>query len=236
MEKGLHYQLEVCANSVASAIAAQAGGADRVECCQNLEIGGITPSPGQIQMVRQQLSIGMHVLVRPRGGDFVYTDIEFEEMKADVLFCKEAGCDGVVIGLLDVEGRVDHKRTAELVALAAPLDVTFHRAFDVTSEPFEALETVIGCGCRRLLTSGMKSTAMEGAELINELVKQSNGRIEIMPGAGINEANLADIARITGASSFHTSAKVVLRDRMGEKIWESSKEKIRQLADILKNL
>src|SRR5690606_27134287 len=148
------YQLEVCANSVTSAIAAQRGGAHRVEFCQNLEIGGTTPSAGQIRMVRQQLTIGVHVLIRPRGGDVLYTDVEFEEMKADILFCKEVGCNGVVVGLLDVAGRIDRKRTEELVALANPMCVTFHRAFDVCVEPFEALEVVIACGCKRLLTSG----------------------------------------------------------------------------------
>lgn len=241
-----HYQLEICANSVTSAMAAQEGGAHRVEFCQNLETGGTTPSPGQIRITRKQLTIGMHVLIRPRAGDFLYTDTEFEEMKADILFCKEANCDGVVIGLLDVGGRVDGRRTGELVALAHPMHVTFHRAFDVCREPFEALEAIIACGCKRLLTSGMKDTALEGVSLIRELVERADGRIEIMPGSGVNETNLAAIANATGASAFHTSAKVVLNSRMnyqnkavngmGNEVWESSKEKIRQLADILKNL
>ncbi len=241
-----YYQLEICANSVTSAVAAQQGGAHRVEFCQNLEMGGTTPSPGQIRMVRRLLTIGIHVLIRPRAGDFLYNDTEFEEMKADILFCKEANCDGVVIGLLDADGQVDRKRTEELVTLAHPMHVTFHRAFDVCTEPFDALETIIACGCKRLLTSGMKDTALEGAGLIKELVERADGRIEIMPGSGINESNLADIAYLTRASAFHTSAKVVLNSEMnylnaavngmGNGVWRSSKEKIRQLADILKNL
>src|SRR5690606_12457587 len=162
------YQLEICANSVTSAVAAQEGGAHRVEFCQNLEMGGTTPSPGQIRIARQQLTIGMHVLIRPRAGDFLYTDTEIEEMKADILFCKEENCDGVVIGLLNADGRINWERTEELVSLAHPLHVTFHRAFDVCSEPFDALETIIACGCKRLLTSGMKDTALEGAGLIKE--------------------------------------------------------------------
>ncbi|PPK99053.1 copper homeostasis protein CutC [Parapedobacter indicus] len=241
-----YYQLEICANSVTSALAAQEGGAHRVEFCQNLEMGGTTPSPGKIRIARERLTIGMHVLIRPRAGDFLYTHTELEEMKADILFCKEANCDGIVIGLLDVDGRVDRKRLTELVTLAHPMHVTFHRAFDVCREPFEALEAIIACGCKRLLTSGMKDTAWEGTGLIKELVERADGRIEIMPGSGINETNLAAIAQVTGASDFHTSAKIILNSKMnhqnkavngmGNEVWESSKEKIRQLADILKNL
>lgn len=240
------YQLEICANSVTSALAAQEGGANRVEFCQNLEMGGTTPSLGQVWLTRAALKIGVHVLIRPRAGDFLYSDIEFEEMKADILFCKEAKCDGVVIGLLVADGQVDVKRTAELVALAQPMQVTFHRAFDVCNEPFEALENIIACGCGRLLTSGMKNTAIEGAGLIKELIKQANGRITIMPGAGINENNIAQLAQATGAMSFHTSAKVTQQSEMvystnevegmGNMMWVSSKEKIRQIADILKSL
>jgi len=242
----MYYQLEICANSVASAIAAQEGGGHRVEFCQNLEMGGTTPSAGQIRMVRQQLTIGVHVLIRPRSGDFLYSDVEFEEMKADVTFCKEMGCDGVVVGLLDADGHVDRKRTEELVVLADPMHVTFHRAFDVCRDPFEALEVIVECGCQRLLTSGMRNTAIEGATLIKELVRRANERIQIMPGSGITEANLADIVHITGASTFHASAKVIRNsgmyyineaiNGMGSEVWESSKEKIRHLADILKNL
>ncbi len=240
------YQLEICANSIASAMSAQEGRADRVEFCQNLEWGGTTPSAGQIRIARERLSIGLHVLIRPRTGDFLYSTTEFEEMKADVLFCKEANCDGVVVGLLQANGRIDQVRTTELVTLAHPMHVTFHRAFDVSRDPFEALEAIIACGCQRLLTSGQKDTAMEGAKLIGELIERANGRIEVMPGSGINENNLAQLAKTTGATVFHSSAKITLASGMhyvndavggmGGDVWVSSKKKIRQLADILKNL
>ncbi len=239
-------ELEICANSVTSALAAQAGGADRVEFCQCLEIGGTTPSHGQIRLARRSVSIGIHVLIRPRGGDFLYSDLEFEEMKADIQFCKEAQCDGVVIGLLNADGSVDAERTAELVALAQPMHVTFHRAFDVCDDPVAALETIIACGCGRLLTSGMRNTAIEGQELIRQLVEQAGERIVIMPGSGVHEGNISQLARATGATAFHTSAKVVCESGMtyskaevggmGDTVWVSSKEKIRQIADILKSL
>lgn len=246
MSMNTSYKLEICANSIASALAAQEGGAHRVEFCQNLEVGGTTPSLGQIWLARAGLSIEMHVLIRPRAGDFLYTDLEFQEMKADILFCKEAKCDGIVIGLLQADGSVDAVRTAELVALARPMHVTFHRAFDMCRDPFDALEAIIESGCGRLLTSGMKGTAWEGAGLINKLVDRASGRIEIMPGSGINELNVADIATTTGAWAFHASAKETLATKMtyvndavagmGGAVWVSSKEKIRRLADILKNL
>ena len=239
------YQLEICANSVLSAVTAQEGGADRVELCQNLDVGGTTPSLGQVWLARAGLSIGVHVLIRPRGGDFLYSDLEFLEMKSDIMFCREAKCDGVVIGMLLADGRVDTVRMAELIELARPMQVTFHRAFDRCRDPFEALEAIIDLGCDRLLTSGMKNTAAEGAETIAQLVKQANGRIEVMPGAGINEENILQIAASTGASSFHTSAKEEVGSAMdydGDKlgglddtIWVSAKEKIRQMADMLKS-
>ncbi|SFB86105.1 copper homeostasis protein [Parapedobacter composti] len=240
------YRLEICANSVASALAAQEGGADRVEFCQNLEAGGTTPSPGQIRLARTLLDIGMHVLIRPRAGDFLYSDLEFREMKDDILFCKEMDCDGVVVGLLQPDGSVDQERTSELVDLAWPMHVTFHRAFDVCRDPFEALEAITASGCRRLLTSGMKNTALDGAPLISKLREQVGEKIEIMPGAGINETNITQIALMTGAKSFHASAKVPLASAMvyanahvsgmGGEGWVSSKEKIRRLADILTNM
>ena len=239
------YQLEICANSVLSAFTAQENGADRVELCQNLDVGGTTPSLGQVWLARAGLSIGMHVLIRPRAGDFLYSDLEFLEMKSDIMFCKEAKCDGVVIGILLADGQVDTVRMAELIEQARPMQVTFHRAFDRSRDPFEALEAIIDLGCDRLLTSGMRNSAEEGSETIAKLVEQAHGRIEVMPGSGINEENIAQIAESTGARSFHTSAKVKLESEMddiggdvegmGDTIWVSAKEKIRQLADILKN-
>ncbi len=240
------YQLEICANSVLSALNAQEGGADRVELCQNLEVGGTTPSLGQVWLARAGLTIGLHVLIRPRAGDFLYSDLEFLEMKSDIMFCREIKCDGVVIGMLLADGQVDSIRMAELIEQARPMQVTFHRAFDRCRDPFEALEALIGLGCDRLLTSGMKNTAGDGAATIARLVEQANGRIEVMPGSGITERNILQIAASTGATSFHSSAKVALESKMGDvgaevggmgdTTWVSAKEKIRHLADKLKNL
>lgn len=241
-----NYLLEICANSVSSAVAAQAGGADRVEFCQNLEAGGTTPSHGQITLVKERLDIDVHVLIRPRAGDFLYNDLEYEEMKADILFCKEAGCEGVVIGLLHADGRIDTERTTELVRLASPMHVTFHRAFDRCAEPVQGLDDIIGCGCGRLLTSGMRDTAQEGMPLIKLLVEQAADRIEIMPGSGITAENIVLLARETGAYAFHTSAKVVEPSQMvfdnnqvkgmGDDCWVTSTQKVRQIADLLNSL
>ncbi len=178
-------QLEVCAGSVASARAAQAGGAVRVEFCDNLFEGGTTPSMGAIAVAREQLVIALNVIVRPRGGDFVYDDLEFTVMQRDVDACRVLGANGVVVGLLTAEGDVDVDRTRWLVQLAAPLQVTFHRAFDVARDPFRALEDVIATGCNRLLTSGQAPTALEGATLIAELDRVAAGRLIVMPGAGV---------------------------------------------------
>lgn len=239
------YQLEICANSVTSALAAQDGGADRVELCQNLNVGGTTPSHGQIQLATQLLDIGVHVLIRPRGGDFLYSSVEFEEMKLDIDYCKAMGCAGVVFGLLKEDGSVDTERTGELVKRASPMKVTFHRAFDVCRDPIEALEAVIQCGCVRLLTSGMKGTALEGVALIGQLVGQARGRIQVMPGSGIDAENVLTIANATGAREFHASAKVAARSSFKKpyeetgidtRVWVSSKEKIRRLADRLKTI
>lgn len=240
------YQLEICANSVTSALAAQAGGADRVEFCQNLEAGGTTPSHGQIVTLRRHVRIPVHVLIRPRAGDFLYDEREFEEMEADIRFCRDAGCEGVVVGLLHADGRIDTERTAALVELAGPMHVTFHRAFDRCADPFEAIEEIIACGCGRLLTSGQQNTAEEGMQLIRQLVKQANGRIEIMPGSGVTASNIRLLARETNARAFHTSAKetetsqmVYANDTvqgMGDARWVTSTKKVREIADLLQSL
>lgn len=239
-------ELEICANSVTSAIAAQEGGATRIEFCQNLEAGGTTPSHGQLRLVKDRLAIGVHVLVRPRAGDFLYSDLEFDEMKEDILFCREIGCEGVVIGLLLADGTVDSVRTKILAELASPMHVTFHRAFDVCRDAREALEAIIDTGCGRLLTSGMQNTAMEGAGLIKQLVEWSADRIVIMPGSGVDAENISQLAGLTNARSFHTSAKERITGNMnysngdvqgmGETVWVTSTKKVREIADKLKNL
>jgi copper homeostasis protein len=208
--------LEVCANSVLSALAAQQGGAIRVELCDNLREGGTTPSYGQIIQSRQLLHIKLYILIRPRAGDFLYNDIEFEMMKADIQNCIAAGCDGIAIGILKNDGSIDIERCTELagIAKAAGLGVTFHRAFDMCRDYFEALEDIIKTGCERILTSGGKSTAMEGANTIARLVSLAAGRIAIMPGSGVNEYNVANLVQFTGATEFHTTAKVRIESKM----------------------
>jgi copper homeostasis protein len=208
--------LEVCANSVASAIAAQEGGAIRVEFCQNLAEGGTTPSYGDILLARKHLHIRMYVLIRPRRGDFLYSDLEFEIMQADIRNCIEAGCDGVVIGMLNADGSIDKPRCLELVRLARQwgLGVTFHRAFDMCNDLYQALEDIIEIGCERILTSGGRSTAIEGASTIAHLVEKAAGRISIMPGSGVTENNVADLVRFTAVKEVHSSARINVLGKM----------------------
>jgi len=211
--------LEVCANSVASALAAQIGGAERVELCENLHEGGTTPSHGEILLARKQLHIKLYVLIRPRSGDFLYTDLEFDTIVADIAFCTQAGCDGVVIGILNADGTIDKLRCTKLVQIAKSqgLGVTFHRAIDMCADMYQALEDIIEIGCERILTSGGKSTAMEGAATIAGLIKKAAGRITIMPGSGVNKNNVADLVRFTGAVEVHSSARVRMQSKMNYK-------------------
>ena len=207
-------RLEVCSYNLTSAIIAQEAGAHRVELCASPEEGGTTPGPGIIRMARQLLQIELYPIIRPRGGDFLYSDEEFQVMLKDIEFCKQEGCNGVVIGMLNMDGTVDKKRSARLVEAAWPLGVTFHRAFDRAANPFEALEDIIGLGCERILTSGQRPTALEGATLINELVRQADERIVIMPGSGVRSSNIAALAEKTDASEFHTSARILVASIM----------------------
>ncbi|HAL82703.1 MAG TPA: copper homeostasis protein CutC [Mucilaginibacter sp.] len=208
--------LEVCANSITSALAAQEGGAFRVELCENLYEGGTTPSHGEIVVARKHLQIKLYVLIRPRGGDFLYTDLEFDIMAADVQFCIEAGCDGIVIGMLNADGSIDKERCVKLVQMAkqAGVGVTFHRAFDMCSDMHQGLEDIIAMGCERVLTSGGKSTAMEGSGIIAGLISKAAGRITIMPGSGINENNAAGLVHLTGAVEIHSSARIRVQSKM----------------------
>jgi len=208
--------LEVCANSISSALAAQQGGAIRVELCDNLKEGGTTPSAGQITMTRKLLHIKLYVLIRPRSGDFLYNDIEFETMKADIRYCIEAGCDGIVIGILKADGTIDKERNLELVRMAKQfgLGVTFHRAFDVCVDQYQAMEDIIELGCERILTSGGKSSAMEGSAMLVHLVEKAAGRISIMAGAGVNDHNAADLVHYTGVQEIHASARGIIQSQM----------------------
>lgn len=206
--------MEVCANSVRSAMAAQKGGAIRVELCDNLPEGGTTPSYAQILLAKKTLSIQVYPIIRPRGGDFLYNELEFELMKEDIRICKSLNCDGVVIGILKADGSIDKERCKTLVDLAHPLPVTFHRAFDMSNDLSRALEDVIEIGCERILTSGGESSALKGADMLSRLIKQAAGRIRIMPGAGITEHNISEIIRKTGAREFHASARKAVSSEM----------------------
>ncbi|PTS97673.1 copper homeostasis protein CutC [Pedobacter sp. HMWF019] len=206
--------MEVCANSVRSALAAQEGGAIRVELCDNLPEGGTTPSYAQILLAKKMLSLQVYPIIRPRGGDFLYNDLEFELMKEDIQVCKSLNCDGVVIGILNADGSIDKERCKILVDLASPLPVTFHRAFDMSNDLEKALEDVIETGCERILTSGGESSALKGVQTLTKLIKKAAGRIRIMPGAGINESNIAEIIQKTGATEFHASARTAVSSKM----------------------
>lgn len=205
--------LEIAAGSLASAQAAQEGAADRVELCGSLAEGGVTPSYGVLATTRDRVRLPLYVLIRPRGGDFLYNDAEFDSMRRDVETCVRLGCDGVVIGALDADGAID-PRCHELAAAAAQLGVTFHRAFDASVDLQRSLEDVVALGCERILTSGGRTNAVLGADVIAGLVRLAAGRITIMAGAGIRAGNLADIARRTGAREFHGSARAVHRSPM----------------------
>ncbi len=199
--------IEVCADSLASALAAQRGGARRVELCSDLLEGGVTPSAGLIELVREKLSISLHVMIRPRGGDFCYTPEEFETMRRDILIAKKLGADGVALGLLGVGGEVDVERTRQLVDLARPLKVTFHRAFDMTVDLFRALEDVCATGADRLLTSGGEQTAGQAIETIARIVTAARNRIVVMAGSGITDRNAASIIEQTGVREIHVGLR-----------------------------
>jgi copper homeostasis protein len=211
----MDYCLEICAFNLPSALIAQQAGADRIELCASPHEGGTTPCAGMIRTAREHLRIALYPIIRPRGGDFLYSDEEFQVMLRDIHYCKQLGCNGVVIGMLMTDGTVDRARCARAVEMAWPLGVTFHRAFDWVANPFEALETIIGIGCERILTSGQKPTAEEGAGLIDQLVQEADDRIVIMPGSGVRSVNIVDLAEKTGASEFHTSARLVQASGMG---------------------
>ena len=199
--------LEVCIDSVESAIAAERGGAKRVELCSDLLEGGIGPGAGLIASVRRHIGIALFVMIRPRGGDFCYTDHEFEVMEEEIGHARHLGADGIVLGILDEQGRVDVKRTRHLVDLAGPLAVTFHRAIDMTPDLPAALHDVLATGATRILTSGGAPSALRGVAEIARMVEAAKGRLAIMPGGGITADNIATVAKATGAVEFHSSAR-----------------------------
>jgi copper homeostasis protein len=199
--------LEVAANSVASAFAAQEGGAGRVELCASLDEGGVTPSHGTIALAREGLTVPLYVLIRPRAGDFLYENAEIEAMLDDIVHCAELGCDGVVVGALTAEGDVDVEACRLFLRAAGSMGVTFHRAFDLVDDRSAALETLVELGFERVLTSGGMPSAVAGASSLSRLVSQAGGRIVVMPGAGIEPDNVASLRDVTRAREFHASAK-----------------------------
>lgn len=199
--------LEVCVDSITSALAAQEGGAHRIELCANLFEGGTTPSAATIELARKHLHIDINVMIRPRGGDFLYSDLEFAIMQRDIEIAKELGANGVVLGILTEYGHVDAERTHRLIELAHPMSVTFHRAFDMVADEAHALDTLLRLGVDRVLTSGLEPTALEGADTIAQLIQQAAGRMIVMPGGGIHERNIAKIVHQTGASEIHMSGR-----------------------------
>lgn len=203
-----NYTFEVCANSVESCLAAQAGGANRVELCTGIPEGGTTPSYGDIAVARELLKeTRLHVIIRPRGGDFLYSPIEQRIMLKDIDLARKLGADGVVFGCLTAEGDVDLPLMRQLMEAAEDMSVTFHRAFDVCRNPQQALEDIIGLGCHRILTSGQQPTAEQGIPLLKNLQQQADGRIILLAGCGVNESNIARIAQETGIHEFHFSAR-----------------------------
>lgn len=208
--------LEICASSIESVLQAKKGGAHRVELCDNLSEGGTTPPLSWIELSVKQADIQIFTLIRPRPGDFLYSDYEFDTMKKDIIHCGEAGCDGVVIGILTEEGQVDKMRCSELISLARSykMSVTFHRAIDRAKDIFEAMEDVIHLGCDRILTSGGMPNAMMGKDILKKMVIRAKDRIIIMPGAGINEDNIAQLAQYTGAKEFHGSFRTEQASKM----------------------
>ncbi len=247
MEK---YILECCVDSVESAINAANGGASRLELCSNLVIGGTTPDVALVKEIKKHTDIRIHALIRPRFGDFCYTEHEVEIMKAQIRALKEAGVEGVVIGALDEEGNINVSVMKALMVEAEGLSVTLHRAFDMCRDPYEALEQAISLGINTILTSGQKQSAWEGRELLAELIERADGRIDIMAGAGISASEIEKLIPVTGGTSYHMSGKVTLDSPMKYRkeevsmglpslseyeIWQTSENAVREACEILKS-
>lgn len=228
-----HPILEICVETADAALAAQRGGADRIELCENLRAGGVTPSAELMTTVRAQAKIPVFAMIRPRGGDFCYSDAEFAQMKGEIGFAKSAGMNGLVFGILKCDGTVDVERNAELVELAKPLSVTFHRAFDETPDLLEALEDVVETDAARILTSGGTATAEQGAAKLTELVTRARKRIKIVAGGGIHSENIAAIASRSRVDEFHSGLSSLLPyPRLEHVTFEAE---VRRLANVLKS-
>jgi copper homeostasis protein len=245
----MRLELEICANSIQSALAAQQGGATRIELCDNMAEGGTTPSAGMIRECKRLLTIPFFPIIRPRGGDFLYSEEEVNVMKQDILFCKESGAEGVVIGILKADGSIDKERCRELMELARPMQVTFHRAFDRSIDLSAALEDIIALGCERVLTSGGQIAAADAIPQLIALVKQAAGRISILAGSGVNEENISQIAVRTAIKEFHSTAKEITFSAMEYKgdrrlsqqdgefpIFETKAEKVFRMKEALEKV
>lgn len=246
MEK---YILECCVDSVESAIYAESGGASRIELCSNLIIGGTSPDFALVREIRKHTAIRIHALIRPRFGDFCYSKYEMEIMKEQIRSLKEAGVEGVVIGVLDEEGNLNKAAMKELIDVADGVSITLHRAFDMCRDPYAALEDAIALGVNTILTSGQKQSAWEGRELLKELIEKAEGRIDIMAGAGIGAGVIEKLIPVTGGSSYHMSGKVTLDSPMKYRkedvsmglpslseyeIWQTSEEAVKAAVEVLK--
>jgi len=203
----MNYIIEIATTDFTTTKSAIIGGADRIELCAALSDGGTTPSYGTIKKCRETFAAELFPIIRPRGGDFLYTDEEYSMMLEDIAVCKLLGCDGIVTGILNCDGTIDVERTSKMIHLAYPMEVTVHRAFDRCIDPFAALEQLIQIGCQRILTSGQKQTATEGIDLITALIKAANDRIVIMPGSGVRVENIKELKDQTGAVEFHSSMR-----------------------------
>ena len=247
----MSYILEVCADSVQSAVAAQEGGADRIELCSGLVIGGLSPSPALFKQIRKYTDLKIRTLLRPRFGDFCYDDYEFQTLKEEVEMFRELGADGVVIGMLNPDGTLDMERMEVLVNAAGDIGITLHRAFDVCRDPYEALEQCASLGIDTILTSGQKSSAWEGRGLLAELAEQAAGRVEILAGAGVNPGVIEKLAGCTAVRAFHMSGKKVMDSRMEVRrdgdpmgilgfseveIWQTDREQVRRAVQVLQSL
>lgn len=247
MEK---YILECCVDSVESAINAQSGGASRIELCSNLIIGGTTPDLALVREIRRHTDIRIHALIRPRFGDFCYSKYEMEIMKSQIRALKEAGVEGVVIGVLDEEGNLNKDAMKELIEVADGLSITLHRAFDMCRDPYEALVQAIELGIDTILTSGQKQSAWEGRELLAELIEKANGRIDIMAGAGVGAAVIEKLIPVTKGTSYHMSGKITLDSPMKYRkedvsmglpslseyeIWQTSESAVKEAVEVLKH-
>lgn len=244
----MSYILEVCADSVQSAVEAQKGGAGRIELCSGLVIGGLSPSPALFKEVRRNTDLKIRTLLRPRFGDFCYDEYEFRMLKEEVETFRDLGADGVVIGILNPDGSLNTGQMSELVKAAGDMGITLHRAFDVCRDPYEAMEQCIELGIDTILTSGQKSSAWEGRELIADLVKKASGRIEILAGAGIGPEVIDKLLPLTGTKAFHMSGKKVMDSRMEFRregvpmgipgfsefeIWQTDAEQVRKAVEVL---